>query len=118
MACSSADIASMTERDKVFAAYRSWKAVNTALVAQIDAAVQGQPTDWAQFDAKVEVWRALQDRFLGALRSCADAQPSRASPQSPPDVEVEGGTHFYGTAEWTRREGRLSAGTVAKQTDS
>jgi hypothetical protein len=114
----SAHIASMVERDTMFAAYRSWKAVTTALVAQVDAAVQGQPTDWARFDAKLELWRVLQDQFLGTLKSCADAQPSHASPPGPPDVAVERGTSVQGVAESTQRQGGLSASMGTWQSEA
>jgi hypothetical protein len=91
--------------------------VTTALVAQVDAAVQGQPTDWAQFDAKVELWRALQDHFLSTLRSYTDVQPSRASSQGPPDVEMERRTHIHAVAE-TRRQHEPAADAVTWQADS
>jgi hypothetical protein len=73
------------ERDTMFAAYRSWQAVTQALTDHVDAAVHGQAVDWMRFDAKLELWRALQDQFLSTLRTCAVDSPHAAAPL-PPDI--------------------------------
>jgi hypothetical protein len=81
-----ASVAAAIERDTMFAAYRSWKAVNASLTAQVDAAVQGEAVDWMRFDARLELWRTLQDQFLRTLKTCVAAAPPTAALPGPPDV--------------------------------
>jgi hypothetical protein len=62
----------LPERDALFAAYRSWLAVTTTLMSQMDAAMKGQAIDWAQVDREVSVLPRLQREFIARLRASLD----------------------------------------------
>jgi hypothetical protein len=61
--------------DAVFSAFRSWRAVNATVLAQMERAVQGEPMNWPDADRQLEVLGRLQGEFVNKLK----ALPRRAA---------------------------------------
>lgn len=63
----------LSERDALFASYRSWLAVTTTLLSHADAAMKGQRVDWCQLAREVNVLDGLQRNFITRLKNSLDA---------------------------------------------
>jgi hypothetical protein len=83
----------LPERDALFAAYRSWLAVTTTLMSQMDAAMKGQAIDWSQVDREVGVLPRLQREFIVRLRASLDeddlAEPVVAAAEMPGQPQTQ-----------------------------
>ena len=54
-------------------AYRAWRRANITFTARMDAAMKGDPIDWAQIDQEVAELAQLQRTFLDGFRKSSGA---------------------------------------------